>query len=176
MAVARVEALAGRILETLRSGRGLNRGGNAMRKAALVLVVVTLSGCASTREEAAIAFHQQSPQLVADCNMAFRDGSQFGRGIVVVREGVDACDRLADKESLNLVDPVAVNTYRSYRLSHQRLRDSFIPGERGFRAALPDTRCSGSMCSSTVGYSNTTPTWQQAPTWPDLPPGPVAAP
>ena len=71
-----------------------------MPKIALLVIAVTLSGCASTSEESAIAFQQQLPQLVADCNLAFRDGGQFGVGIVAVSEGIDACDRLAkERES-----------------------------------------------------------------------------
>ncbi len=86
-----------------------------MPKIALLVIAVTLSGCASTREESALAFQQQLPQLVADCNLAFRDGTQFGVGIVAVSEGIDACDRLAKERSLSLADPVAVDSYQSYR-------------------------------------------------------------
>lgn len=123
-----------------------------MRTIALVVVAVTLSGCASTREESAIAFQQQSPQLVASCNMAFRDGSQFGRGIVVVREGVDACDRLAKEESLSLVDPVAVNTYQRYTFNRKRPVDM-------------NSCRSGVTCSSTTGYSNQITSPQPTTMW-----------
>ena len=91
---------------------GSAKRGKVMRKIALVIVAATLSACASTREESAIAFQQQAPQLVADCNMAFRDGTQLGVGIVAVSEGIDACDRLAKERSLGLANPAAVNSYK----------------------------------------------------------------
>ena len=132
-----------------------------MQKIALVIVAVTFSGCASTREESAIAFQEQLPQLVADCNMAFRDGTQFGLGVVAVSEGVDACDRLAHERSLSLANPAAVKSYQSYRVSRTRSNGLCPPG-------------SGSTCPNLQGSH--TQALQQQPKWPDPPPGLVAAP
>jgi hypothetical protein len=135
-----------------------------MRKIALVIVTVTLSACASTREESAIAFQQQLPQLVADCNTAFRDGTKFGVGIVAISEGIDACDRLAKERSLSLVDATAIDSYQSYK--HSRAL-----------SAVRDTDCSlrggSTSCFPPQSY---TPALQQPTTWPDLPPGPATAP
>ena len=125
-----------------------------MRKIALVIVAATLSACASTREASAIAFQQQLPQLVADCNLAFRDGTQFGVGIVAVSEGIDACDRLAKERSLSLADPVAVNSYQSYR--HSRYVKRFAGG------CFPG---SGSACQPLPSYAPN-PNLQQPSTWP----------
>ena len=134
-----------------------------MRKIASVIVAVTLSGCASTREESALAFQQQLPQLVADCNLAFRDGTQFGVGIVAVSEGIEACDRLAKERSLGLANPAAVNSYQGYRYSRAR----------------QDANCTY-MASSTGCAPPQPPNFasalQQPTTWPELPPGPATVP
>ena len=119
-----------------------------MQKSTLFIVVLVLAGCASTREESAIAFQQQLPQLVADCNLAFRDGTQFSVGIVAVSEGIDACDRLAKERSLSLADPVAVNSYQSYNLGRAQRAASCYPG-------------SGSTCPPLASY---TPALQQQTT------------
>jgi hypothetical protein len=129
-----------------------------MVKIALLVVAVTLSGCASTREESAIAFQQQLPQLVTACNTAFRDGSQFGFDIVGISDGIDACDRLAKERSLRLADPAAVKIYQSY-FGHSR--------------APQDANCTY-MASSTGCAPPHPPTFtsalQQPTTWPELPP------
>jgi len=119
-----------------------------MRKIVALVVALCLAGCASTREESASAFQQQVPQLVADCNLAFRDGTRFGVGIVAVSEGINACDRLARERSLSLADPVAVNSYQSYNLSRAQRAASCYPG-------------SGSTCAPLASY---TPALQQPTT------------
>ena len=134
-----------------------------MRKIALLIIAVALSGCASTRQERAAEFQRDLPQLVADCNTAFRDGTQFGVAIVAIREGIDACNRLAKERSLGLADPAAVNSYQSYR--HSRARQ--------------DANCTY-MASSTGCAPPQPPNFpsalQQPTTWPELPPGPATVP
>ena len=138
-----------------------------MPKIALLVIAVTLSGCASTREESALAFQQQLPQLVADCNLAFRDGTQFGVGIVAVSQGIDACDRLAKERSLSLADPVAVDSYQGYRAAqYARL----YPTSNGRRAANEScTHMSSSTACAPLQPPTFTPALQQPTTWPTGP-------
>jgi hypothetical protein len=132
-----------------------------MRKIVALVVSLGLAGCASTREESAIAFQQQLPQLVADCNLAFRDGSQFGVGIVAVSAGIDACGRLAKERSLSLADPVAVNSYQGYRAAqYARLYPTSNGRPRG------NTSCWGGSTCSSMPLGSSTPNLQQPSTWP----------
>jgi len=85
-------------------------------KATLFLVgAAALAGCASTRDKALAEIQPELPQLVAACDGAFQNGSNVGLGIVVVSEGIDACDRLAHARSLDLVHPVTADLYKRYR-------------------------------------------------------------
>ena len=89
-----------------------------MLKVTLFLVaVVALAGCASTREERVAAIQAELPQLVPACNGAFGDGSQLGLGIVVINQGIDACDRLVQGRSLGLVRPTTAELYQRYRVT-----------------------------------------------------------
>jgi hypothetical protein len=85
-----------------------------MTKAIVVLAAATLfAGCASTREQRAAAFQHEVPHLVATCN------ASFGEGGPRTREGKNACGRLANKKSLDLVDPTAARAYTSYANSRK---------------------------------------------------------
>ena len=89
-----------------------------MLKVTLFVVAgAALAGCASTREKAAAEIQPELPQLVAACDGAFQNGSNVGLGIVVVSEGIDACDRLAHARSLGLVHPVTAELYKRYRVT-----------------------------------------------------------
>lgn len=74
-----------------------------------------LVACASTRDKAAAEIQPGLPQLVAACDGAFQNGSSVGLGIVVISEGIDACDRLWHARSLDLVHPVTADLYKRYR-------------------------------------------------------------
>jgi hypothetical protein len=133
-----------------------------MLKGTLFVIALALAGCASTREQSAIEFQQQLPQLVTDCNTAFRDGAKFGVAVVAISEGIDACDRLAKERSLSLAETAAVDSYQRYKRS------------RALRA-MRDTDCSH-MGGSTSCFPAQPSTVQRPPRWPDLPPGPVTVP
>jgi hypothetical protein len=84
-----------------------------MLKIALIAIAVALTGCATTRQERAAAFQQEAPQLVASCNKAFSDAGPR------TRDGINACGRLATKDSLGLVEPATANAYTSYANSRR---------------------------------------------------------
>lgn len=91
-----------------------------MLRLSLFLLAAALAGCASTREGSAGATQADSPQLVAACNGAFRDGSRTGAETVTIRiavitEGLEACDRLALAGSLDQVRPATADIYQRYR-------------------------------------------------------------
>ncbi len=86
----------------------------------VLFAAVALAGCASTREERVAAMQAELPQLVPACNGAFRDGSQLGLGIVVINQGIDACDRLVQGRSLGLVRPTTAELYQRYRVTRNR--------------------------------------------------------
>jgi hypothetical protein len=80
-----------------------------MLKLGLLVMAVTLVGCASTRQERAAAFQRELPQLLAACNGWARaeprlDGPSR-------RDGLKACDRLSVRNSLVLADPATVSAY-----------------------------------------------------------------
>ena len=86
-----------------------------MLKVTLFLIAAaTLVGCASTRRESAAAIQAELPQLVDACNGAFQDGSKSGLSVVVNPEGIDACNRLNQGQSLGLVRPTTAEWYRRY--------------------------------------------------------------
>jgi hypothetical protein len=87
-----------------------------MLKVTLFLAAAAaLAGCVSARDKAVAEIQPELPQLVAACDGAFQNGSNVGLGIVVVSEGIDACDRLAHARSLDLVHPVTAELYKRYR-------------------------------------------------------------
>ena len=76
-----------------------------MRTVALLIIGVTLAGCASVRQEQAADFQRELPELVATCNgLADADGH---------RGGFNACRKLAVRKRLGLADPAAASAYRS---------------------------------------------------------------
>jgi hypothetical protein len=83
-----------------------------MLRIAFIVAAVTLVGCASTREERAAAFEEELPQLVAACN-GWRQ-SDVAVGQVVRGQGLNACSRLRDENSLRFADPAAANAYMRY--------------------------------------------------------------
>jgi len=100
----------------------------AMSKITLLFIVVALAGCA-TRQERVAAIQAELPQLVTACNGAFRDGRSLGRGIVTVREGIEACDRLAFAGSLDQVRPATAEVYEHYKeVWHGSASPSFPDG------------------------------------------------
>jgi hypothetical protein len=85
-----------------------------MLKVALLMMAVTLAGCASTRQERAAAFYQELPQLVAACNGWMQADTRLD-GPTIRRDGLAACNRLAVRQRLNLADPATVSAYQHYR-------------------------------------------------------------
>jgi hypothetical protein len=104
-----------------------------MLKVALFLfAAATVVGCASTREERVAAIQAELPQLVDACNGAFEDGSKLGLGMVVINQGIDACDRLAYGRSLSLVRPATAELYQRYRVTrnyHAANRAAQVAGQ-----------------------------------------------
>ena len=88
-----------------------------MLKVALFLLAAALAACVTQRDERVAAIQAELPQLVDACNGAFRDGSPIGLGIVVISQGIDACDRLAQGRSLALVRPTTAELYQRYRVT-----------------------------------------------------------
>jgi hypothetical protein len=81
-----------------------------MRKIGLLIVGVTLAGCASTRQERAAEFQRELPQLLAACNGWVHVDPRLD-GPTIRRDGFNACRRLAVKKSLGLADPAVVSAY-----------------------------------------------------------------
>jgi hypothetical protein len=98
---------------------------------ALVVIGIVIAGCASTREERAAAFQREVPQLVATCN------ASFGGSGPRTREGVNACGRLANKKSLDLVDPSAARAYTSYANSRKGSGQSNAGSVRNSPSPIP---------------------------------------
>jgi hypothetical protein len=73
----------------------------------VLVLAVTLAGCASTRQERAAAFQRELPELVAACNGWIDPNSLHDER----SDGFEACSRLAVKKSLGLADPVAASAY-----------------------------------------------------------------
>ncbi len=106
-----------------------------MLKVTLFLVVAAaLAGCATYQQRVA-AVQAELPQLVDACNGAFRDGSQLGLGIVVLNQGIEACDRLAFGQSLGFVRPATAELYRRYRTTRNGNSDM---ANRAADAAWPN--------------------------------------
>jgi hypothetical protein len=83
------------------------------------IVAVTLAGCASTREESALAFQQHLPRLIAACNVAFSSDASISQ-----RDALKACDRLAEHGRLGLADPATVVRYQAQRIARRMARDN----------------------------------------------------
>jgi hypothetical protein len=90
-------------------GLGAERGSD-VRTVGLLIIGVTLAGCAGTRQERAAEFQHELPQLVADCNEWMQVGPRLD-GPTIRHEGYKACRRLAGKKSLGLADPAAASAY-----------------------------------------------------------------
>ena len=79
----------------------------------LLTVAAMLTGCAGFYEKQEAAFEQRLPQLVADCNEAFRGSDRPASW----DDGVKACKQLSDRQRLDLVDVGTVNAYTAYQSS-----------------------------------------------------------
>ena len=107
-----------------------------MLKVTVFLVAgAALAGCASTREERVTAIQAELPQLVTACDGAFQDGRKLGLGIVTISQGIEACDRLAQARSLDLVRPVTAELYRRYSAGEARTGSHIKDREAANRAA-----------------------------------------
>jgi hypothetical protein len=84
-----------------------------MLKIASLALAIALAGCAAPRQERARAFQAELPQLVAACNH-WRQSDVTDDGRIARGEGLEACSRLRDENSLQLADASAVSAYRSY--------------------------------------------------------------
>src|SRR5215467_143465 len=100
-----------------------------LKVTSFLIAATALAGCASTREERVAAIQAELPQLVDACNGAFQDGRKLGLGIVTVSEGIEACGRLADARSLDLVRPVTAELYRRYRAEERTRTGSHMQDE-----------------------------------------------
>jgi hypothetical protein len=81
-----------------------------MRTVGLLIIGVTLAGCASTRAERVAEFQRDLPQLVAACN-AWIQVEPGLDGPTARSDGFKACRRLSVNNSLALVDPPAARAY-----------------------------------------------------------------
>jgi hypothetical protein len=100
-------------------------------------LLLTLGGCASTRQERAAAFQQELPQLVTACNAAFSYvGGPPDRDI-------NACTQLSVRKSLGLTDPATVRAYQRYSSNKTQgaaARDSAQRGTYAVSIPLPQVQ------------------------------------
>jgi hypothetical protein len=108
-----------------------------MQTIALLVIAVTLAGCASTRQERAAAFQQELPQLVAACN-GWAQADPRIDGPTSGREAFKACDRLSVRKSLTLTDPATVSAY--HRAKSGALRSPPTWGVVSVPAPLPQNQ------------------------------------
>lgn len=93
-----------------------------MRKVVLLVLAVTLVGCASSRQERVAAIQSEFPQLVEACN-----GWPAERAAgLIAWNTIEACERLALHNSLRLAEPDAARAY--VRLRGQRFIDDLHLG------------------------------------------------
>jgi len=109
-----------------------------MRKIALLIIAGTLAGCATTRQERAAEFQQKLPQLVAACNEWIRVDPRLD-GPTIRRDGLKACDRLAAKRRLGLVDSAIARAYVSHK-NNKWLSQVGIDSGRSYVPTSPPTR------------------------------------
>jgi len=123
-----------------------------MFKVALFLgAAAALVGCASARDKAAAEIQPQLPQLVAACDGAFQNGSNVGLGIVVISEGIDACDRLWQARSLDLVHPLTADLYRRYRATRSyHAANSAARGYSPWPPSTSGTRNAGEVANTSM--------------------------
>jgi hypothetical protein len=78
----------------------------------IIAAAIVFTGCATSREERAVAFQRELPQLVAACNNWRQSDVADGR--IVRGAGLNGCSRLRDENSLQLAEPAAVSAYMRY--------------------------------------------------------------
>ena len=81
-----------------------------MRTVALLIIGVTLAGCASTQQERAAEFQRELPQIVAACNGWIQVDPRLD-GPTTRHDGWKACRRLAGTNNLGLVHSAARTEY-----------------------------------------------------------------
>lgn len=91
----------------------LGENGNMLKVASLI-IAITLTACANTRQDRAAAFQQELPQLVAACNGWIQLDPRLD-GPTSRHDGLEACNRLAVRKSLGLADPATVSAYQRYK-------------------------------------------------------------
>jgi hypothetical protein len=94
-----------------------------LKVTSMFAVAATLTACAGFYEKQEAAFQQRLPQLVADCNEAFRGSDRPASW----DDGVKACKQLSDKQRLDLVELATVNAYMAYESSRSTGDTGYTP-------------------------------------------------